>query len=131
MSAPPAGPFHYHGPEGFEAWGFRFPSGFIILEWIPESVPEDEQTIEDGHQSVYHTYEDFRATCTGDIEWGRTPLEDDSLEFSECQLERFEAVREEWTDDELPEPTDDQVLKSLLDTREAAANGHYSGDGDE
>lgn len=126
---PPAGPFHYTGPEGFEAWGFRFPSGFIVLEWIPESVPEDEQTIYNGHQSIYHSFADFRATCTGDMEWGRTPLEDDSLEITERQRERFEQVRGECTDDELPEPTDDQIMKSLIDTWDAVADGHYSGDG--
>lgn len=68
------GPFHYTGSEGFEAWGYRFPSGFIILEWIPESVPESDDKIHGGHQSVYHSYEDFRTICMGDIEWGRSPL---------------------------------------------------------
>ncbi|WP_436348901.1 hypothetical protein [Natronorubrum sp. FCH18a] len=67
------GPFHYAGPDGFEAWGYRFPSGFLILEWISDSVPEDNSKLQEGHQSLYHSFEDFRTTCTGDIEWGRTP----------------------------------------------------------
>ncbi|WP_211338428.1 hypothetical protein [Haloterrigena salifodinae] len=68
-----AGPFHYTGSEGFEAWGYRFPSGFIILEWIPKSVPETDDKIESGHQSVYHSFVDFRTVCDGEIEWGRYP----------------------------------------------------------
>ncbi|WP_176548351.1 hypothetical protein [Natrinema sp. CBA1119] len=128
MSDPPAGPFHYTGPEGFEAWGFRFPSGFLVLEWIPESVPEEESTIYNGHQSIYHSFGDFRATCTGDMEWGRTPLEDGHLEISDRQRERFERVRDECTNDELPVPTDDQIMKSLIDTWDAVSDGHYSGD---
>ncbi|ADB63944.1 hypothetical protein Htur_5057 (plasmid) [Haloterrigena turkmenica DSM 5511] len=70
---PPTGPFHYTGPDGFRAWGYRFPSGFIILEWIPESVPESDEKITGGHQSIYHSYEDFRTVCTGEIHWGWFP----------------------------------------------------------
>lgn len=67
------GPFHYTGPEGFEAWGYRFPSDFLILEWIPESVPDSEDKIHGGHQSIYHSFEEFRTICTGEIDWGQTP----------------------------------------------------------
>ncbi|ELY85424.1 hypothetical protein [Natrinema gari] len=114
---PPAGPFHYTGPEGFEAWGYRFPSGFLILEWIPESVPEDEQTIYNGPQSVYHSFADFRATCTGEIDWGRTPLEDDhaQIEISERQRERFDQIREACKNEHIPAPSDESMFKSLMD----------------
>ena len=72
----PYGPFHYTGSEGFEAWGMRFPSEFLVLEWIPESVPESDDKITGGHQSIYHSYEVFRTVCTGEIKWGRTPGEE-------------------------------------------------------
>lgn len=67
------GPFHYVGGEGFEAWGYHFPSGMVIIEWIPDSVPESEDKIDGFHQSVYHSFEDFRTVCTGEISWGVSP----------------------------------------------------------
>lgn len=67
------GPFHYEGPGGFEAWGFHFPSGMVIIEWIPASVPDDIDHIDGYHQSVYHSFEDFRTVCTGSIAWGGSP----------------------------------------------------------
>jgi len=67
------GPFHYEETNGFEAWGYRFPSGLIVLEWIPESVPEDGEQLEHYHQSVFHSFEDFRKLCDGTIQWGKAP----------------------------------------------------------
>lgn len=67
------GPFYYVGEDGFEAWGFAFPSGFTILEWIPGSVPEDETKLDGHHQSLYNSVADFRSVCTGHVEWGAYP----------------------------------------------------------
>lgn len=67
------GPFYYVGEDGFEAWGFTFPSGFTILEWIRDSVPEDQTVLQNHHQSVYHSVEDFRQICTGQVDWGVSP----------------------------------------------------------
>lgn len=67
------GPFYYVGEEGFEAWGFAFPSGYTVLEWVRESVPDDEETLTHHHQSVYHSVEDFRMVCTGRVDWGISP----------------------------------------------------------
>lgn len=64
------GPFHYTGESGFEAWGYRFPSGFVVMEWISESAPDDKTVLAEGHQSIYHDWNDFRAVCEGEISWG-------------------------------------------------------------
>jgi hypothetical protein len=49
------------------------------------------------------------------------------IELSDRQRERFEQVREECDDPSVPEPTDEQVMKGLLDTWDAVNDGHYSG----
>ena len=67
------GPFYYVGEEGFEAWGFVFPSGLTILEWEPNSVPDGEPELDGYHQSVYHSVEDFQTICTGRVDWGISP----------------------------------------------------------
>lgn len=66
------GPFKYVSDDGFEAWGYRFPSGFIIVEWIPESIPPDER-IGGHHQSIYHSWGDFIQVNDGDVVWGEHP----------------------------------------------------------
>lgn len=68
-----AGPFHYDSPNSFEAWGFHFPSGLVIIEWIPHSVPPGADRLDGYHQSVYHSWEDFRTICNGVITWGEHP----------------------------------------------------------
>jgi len=65
------GPFYYISPDNFEAWGFAFPSGFIVLEW--SFVPESAEELEHGHHSIYHSYDDFRTVCEGRVDWGITP----------------------------------------------------------
>ena len=67
------GPFYYVGEEGFEAWGFTFPSGLTILEWDKSSVPDDEEQLDGYHQSVYESFEDMRRICTGRVDWGVSP----------------------------------------------------------
>ena len=67
------GPFRYTGPSGYVAWGYRFPSGFIIMEWCKDSVPEDDDVLNHGHQSVYHSWDDFRMVCEGEVEWSVYP----------------------------------------------------------
>jgi hypothetical protein len=67
------GPFYYVGEGGFEAWGFTFPSGFTVLEWDPNTVPDDAASIDGHHQSLYHSVEDFRKVCTGRVDWGVSP----------------------------------------------------------
>lgn len=57
--------------------------------------------------------------------------ETDHLELSERQRERFDRIKSECSNDHLPEPTDDQMLKSLLDTWDAVDDGLYSGDSDD
>lgn len=49
-----------------------------------------------------------------------------TIELSGQQLERWERLREQWTDDEMPELTDEQMVKSLLDTVKAAREGYYA-----
>lgn len=66
------GPFRYRDPdETFAAWGYTCPSGYTVVEWEPLS--DDVAALEDAHQSVYHSIDDFRTVCTGEIEWGVTP----------------------------------------------------------
>jgi hypothetical protein len=65
-----AGPFHYRGSEGFEAWGYHFPSDTVILEWVPDSVPESKDKINGHHRSVYESWEDFRTICKGEVTRG-------------------------------------------------------------
>lgn len=65
------GPFYYVSPEDFEAWGFAFPSGFIVLEWC--FAPDGADELDNGHHSIYHSWEDFRTVCTGRVDWGITP----------------------------------------------------------
>lgn len=48
------------------------------------------------------------------------------IELSERQHERFEQVREGCDEPGVPEPTDQQVMKGLLDTWDAVNEGHYS-----
>ncbi len=48
-----------------------------------------------------------------------------TIELSGRQLERWEQLREDWTNDHLPAPTDEQMVKSLLDTVKAAREGMY------
>lgn len=81
-----AGPFYYTGEEGFEAWGFVFPSGYTVLEWVPNSVPEDSTELDHYHQSIYHSVEDFQRICTGNVDWGVSP--DD--------FDRFRQTGGEW-----------------------------------
>ena len=55
--------------------------------------------------------------------------ETEQIEISKRQRERIEGIKAECSDDHLPEPTDQQIVKSLLDTWDAVDDGHYS-DGD-
>ncbi len=48
-----------------------------------------------------------------------------TIELSGRQLERWEQLREDWSNDHLPAPTDKQMVKSLLDTVEAVEKGMY------
>lgn len=68
MTEPGRCTFKYRGENGFEAWGVHFPSGLTIIEWIPESVPEENEQLENYHQSVYHSWSDFRKICTGEVD---------------------------------------------------------------
>lgn len=49
------------------------------------------------------------------------------IELSKRHRERFEQVREECDESGVPKPTDEQVMKGLLDTWDAVNDGHYSG----
>ncbi len=57
----------------------------------------------------------------------------DELDLSERQIERFREVQQELkeADPNLPKPTDDQVMKMLLDTQEAVKKGFYGPSDDE
>jgi len=61
------GEFTYHSDDGFVAIGYQFPSGTVILEWIPETTPDDMMMIDGHHRSVYESWEDFRTVCQGEI----------------------------------------------------------------
>jgi hypothetical protein len=68
------GPFYYVSlDESFEAWGFTFPSGYTVLEWEP--VDDEIDDLEEPHQSVYHSVEDFQTVCTGRVDWGVSPTD--------------------------------------------------------
>jgi len=68
------GQFYYVAPsEDFEAWGMRFPSGFVIVEWVP--VGEDTEPLAGAHQSLYHSWDDFRTVCSGRVDWGVSPAD--------------------------------------------------------
>lgn len=49
------------------------------------------------------------------------------LELTPRQRRRFEEIKRECADG-LPEPADEDIFKSLLDTWDAVADGHYSED---
>lgn len=50
----------------------------------------------------------------------------DQLDIPETQRQRFDRIKAECTDPYCPPPTDEQILKSLLDTWDAASDGFYS-----
>ena len=50
----------------------------------------------------------------------------DQIEVSKRQRERIEKIKAECSDGDLPEPTDQQIVKSLLDTWDAVDDGYYS-----
>lgn len=52
---------------------------------------------------------------------------DAGIELSERQRERFDRVKGECTDGgKLPEPSDEMMLKSLMDTWDAVGDGLYT-----
>lgn len=51
-----------------------------------------------------------------------------TIEISPRQRERFDEIKAECSDDYTPEPTDQELFKSLLDTWDAVDEGHYSED---
>lgn len=50
----------------------------------------------------------------------------DGIELTERQRKRLDQIKAECSDDSLPEPTDEQILKSLMDTWDAVSDGYYS-----
>ena len=53
--------------EDWVALGYRFPSGYIVMEWV--DIPPDADKVD--HQSIYHTWADLRTVYkTAMIEWG-------------------------------------------------------------
>jgi hypothetical protein len=48
------------------------------------------------------------------------------IELTELQRKRLEEIKEECSDPFTPQPTDSQILSSLLDTWDAVNKGHYS-----
>lgn len=50
----------------------------------------------------------------------------DTIELTERQRERLDAIKTECADDHMPEPTDEQIISSLLDTWDAVGDGLYS-----
>lgn len=48
------------------------------------------------------------------------------IEISKRQRERLDRIKAECTNDYLPEPTDEQMVKSLMDTWDAVKDGYYS-----
>jgi hypothetical protein len=77
------GPFHFVSDDGFEAWGFAFPSGYTVLEWDQTTVPDRYGSIDKHHQSLYHSVEDFRTVCDGRVDWGASPEQFDEEEGDE------------------------------------------------
>jgi len=48
------------------ALGYRFPSGFTVLEWV--DIPNEHEEL--NHQSVYHSMDDLRTVYPDAlIEW--------------------------------------------------------------
>lgn len=63
---------------------------------------------------------------------GTSGQQTEQIEISEKQRERFERIKAECTDDgHLPEPTDKQMMESLMDTWDAVDDGLYSDGGDD
>lgn len=57
----------------------------------------------------------------------REGSEEQRLELSEKQRERFESIKEQCTNGgSLPKPSDEMMLKSLMDTWDAVSEGYYS-----
>lgn len=52
----------------------------------------------------------------------------ETIEINDRQAERFENLREQWSDEHTPEPTDSQMVSSLLDTVNAVESGFYTED---
>jgi hypothetical protein len=50
----------------------------------------------------------------------------DTIELTDRQRGRLEAIKRECKDDFTPAPNDSQVLSSLLDTWDAVDEGYYS-----
>lgn len=50
----------------------------------------------------------------------------DSIELTDRQRQRLEAIKRECADDFTPTPTDGEILSSLLDTWDAVNEGYYS-----
>ncbi|OLZ39093.1 hypothetical protein A6E15_19205 [Natrinema saccharevitans] len=101
--------------------------GQTVREWLEDARIVQLRSVQD---TPLEGYDDWVYRGVGEPgEPVESASEYDPIEISDRQRERFESVREEWTDDHLPAPSDDQVLKGLLDTKEAAAEGYYD-DGD-
>lgn len=49
-----------------------------------------------------------------------------TLELTARQRERLDLIKAECANDHLPEPTDEQMIDSLLDTWDAVGDGLYS-----
>jgi hypothetical protein len=48
------------------------------------------------------------------------------IEMPDNLRERFEAIKQECKSPYIPEPTDELMMKGLMDTWDAVNNGHYS-----
>ena len=52
--------------EDWVALGYRFPSGYIVMEWV--DIPDDAEKV--NHQSIYHSMEDVStAMPEATVEW--------------------------------------------------------------
>lgn len=52
-----------------------------------------------------------------------TTPDDSGIDTTVSQRERFDRLKAEWSDDDLPELSDEQLLKGLMDTVEAVDSG--------
>lgn len=46
--------------------GVEFPSGTVVVEWVPEAWPPEER-LDGAHQSTYDTIDDLRQVVSGEI----------------------------------------------------------------
>lgn len=51
-----------------------------------------------------------------------------SIELTGRNRARFDRIKQECKNDHVPAPSDEELLKSLLDTWDAVGDGHYSGE---